>query len=228
MASSAPRRLSRWTATPMLAVAVFGLAACSPPGQESSNVKGTDPATFTSSPAPGGERSEAEPSGSTPHVTLRDPSGNEVGTATFADDGGFVKVTVSVHGLKPGFHGLHLHQVGKCEPNSAPPAGGEPGAFLSAGGHFQVGDRNTHPSSGDLTSLQVRKDGGAELTTTTDAVTLSELTADGGHAIIVHADADNFGNIPSRYSLSSGGASPDTQTLSTGDAGGRVACGVVK
>ncbi len=44
---------------------------------------------------------------------------------------------------------------------------------------------------------------------------------------MIHADADNFGNIPTRYALPDNAAVPDQQTLSTGDAGGRVACGVI-
>ncbi len=152
-------------------------------------------------------------------MTLKDPSGASVGTATIAKAGNHLEITVDAHGLKPGFHGLHFHSVGKCEANSTPPAGGAPGDFLSAGGHLQVGEANAHPSSGDLTSLQVLKDGTAKLVTTTDSVTLDELK---GKALIIHNGADNFGNIPSRYV-----PAPDQETLSTGDAGARIACGVV-
>ena len=57
------------------------------------------------------------------------------------------------------------------------------------------------------------------IATTTDAVTLEEIK---GKALIIHAGADNFGNIPTRYA-----PAPDADTLATGDAGARVACGVV-
>jgi len=43
-----------------------------------------------------------------------------------------------------------------------------------------------------------------------------------GSAVIVHASPDNYANIPTRYV-----ATPDSTTFGTGDAGGRVACGVV-
>ena len=99
------------------------------------------------------------------------------------------------------------------------PTGGAPGDFLSAGGHLQVGSANTHPASGDLSSLAVREDGSGLLVTTTDAVTLDQVK---GKALIVHADADNFGNIPNRYSRADGATGPDDSTLATGDAGGRV------
>ncbi|WP_280251350.1 superoxide dismutase[Cu-Zn] [Nocardia abscessus] len=227
MAPSTTRRPSWRTVTPVLAVAVFGLAACSN-SQESSDVQGTTPPVWTGSPAPAGQSSTEH---GTPHtesgakVELKDPSGASVGTANFTEDGSHLQVTVEAHGLRPGFHGLHVHQVGKCEANSVAPTGGPAGDFLSAGGHLQVGSANAHPASGDLTSLEVRSDGAAKLVTTTDKVTLDDVK---GKALIIHADADNFGNIPNRYVRADGVAGPDESTLATGDAGGRVACGVIQ
>jgi superoxide dismutase, Cu-Zn family len=84
------------------------------------------------------------------------------------------------------------------------------------------------PMSGDLTSLQVRKDGGALLVTTTDAFTKDQLLAGQGTAIMIHAGSDNFANIPpDRYTQTNGTPGPDQTTMSTGDAGKRVACGVI-
>ncbi|WP_054812338.1 superoxide dismutase[Cu-Zn] [Nocardia arizonensis] len=227
MAPSTTRRPSWWTVTPVLAVAVLGLAACSN-SQESSDVKGTTPPVWTGAAAPpSGEFGPKHGSDSTnpgAKVDLKDPSGKSVATATITAVGNHLQVQVDANGLRPGFHGLHIHQIGKCEANSAAPTGGTPGDFLSAGGHLQVGSANAHPASGDLTSLEVRNDGSGTLVTTTDAVTLNDLK---GKALIIHADADNFGNIPNRYSRADGVAGPDDTTLATGDAGGRVACGVI-
>ncbi|MBF6175392.1 superoxide dismutase[Cu-Zn] [Nocardia blacklockiae] len=233
MAPSTTRRPSWRTVTPVLAIAVLGLAACTN-SQESSDAKGTTPPVWTGSAAPGGtgehasgEHGTGEHSaapGDSVSVQLKDPAGVQVGTATVAKSGSHLEITVEAHGLKPGFHGLHVHQNGKCEPNSTAPAGGPAGDFLSAGGHLQVGDQNAHPASGDLTSLEVRQDGTAKLVTTTDAVTLDELK---GKALMIHAGADNFGNVPSRYTQANGTAGPDAETLATGDAGGRIACGVI-
>ncbi|AHH21924.1 Cu/Zn superoxide dismutase [Nocardia nova SH22a] len=227
MAPSTTRRPSWRIVTPVLAIAAFGLVACSN-SQESSDVKGTTPPVWTGSAAAEGTSGSAEqqaPSGDSVSVQLKDPAGAQVGTATIAKSGDHVEITVEAHGLQPGFHGLHVHQYGKCEANSTAPSGGAPGNFLSAGGHLQVGDPNTHPASGDLTSLEVRKDGTAKLVTTTDAVTLDELK---GKALMIHAGADNFANIPNRYLQANGGApGPDAETMATGDAGGRVACGVI-
>lgn len=229
MAPSTTRRPSWRTVTPVLAVAVFGLAGCTA-SQESSDVKGTTPPVFTSSPTPAGSGSghgngeHGAPATDSVSTTLKDSNGQTVGTATIGKSGNHLEITVEAHGLKPGFHGLHVHMFGKCEANSTAPTGGPAGDFLSAGGHLQVGDQNTHPASGDLTSLEVRQDGTAKLVTTTDSVTLDELK---GKALIIHAGADNFGNIPSRYSQPGGAPGPDAETQATGDAGARVACGVV-
>ncbi|GAB2647286.1 superoxide dismutase[Cu-Zn] [Nocardia goodfellowii] len=226
--TSATRRPSWRTVAPVLAVAVFGLAACTN-SQESSDVKGTTPPVWTGADAPpqgepGKETGDAH--GSQGHkVDLKDPSGASVGTANIVQSGNHLQFTIEAHGLKPGFHGLHIHSFGKCEPNSVAPTGGPAGAFLSAGGHLQVGSANTHPASGDLTSLQVRADGNAKLITTTDAVTMDDIK---GKALMIHADADNFGNIPNRYLQANGAAGPDQNTLATGDAGDRVACGVIQ
>ena len=159
------------------------------------------------------------------------PDGKQVATAKFEFDNGYVTVTVQTTGLgqlTPGFHGMHIHNVGKCEPNSVAPTGGAPGDFLSAGGHYQAPGHTGMPESGDLSSLQVRNDGAALLVTTTDAFTKDDLTSGAGTALIIHAGSDNFANIPpERYTQVNGAPGPDQTTMSTGDAGKRVACGVI-
>lgn len=164
------------------------------------------------------------------NVPMNNAAGDQVATATFEFDDGYITVRVETTEpgqITPGFHGLHIHSNGVCEPDSTPPTGGEPGDFNSAGGHFQAPGHEGHPASGDLTSLEVREDGSALLVTTTDTVTREQLLADGGTAIIIHSDADNFGNIPERYQQEDGTPGPDEDTLATGDAGDRVACGVI-
>ncbi|MGB6181630.1 MAG: superoxide dismutase family protein [Rhodococcus sp. (in: high G+C Gram-positive bacteria)] len=238
MASSKRSRVAHrnLVIAPLAAVAVFGMVACSN-GEEPSDVVGTTPPVFTSSPAPAGavgeEGEESHSSGgesetAAPAMTgdLMSPEGDSVGTVSFAEEDGHLVVTVEAEGLTPGFHGLHMHQNPVCEPNSVAPSGGEPGDFLSAGGHLQVGGNTGNPASGDLTSLQARDDGTAELMTTTDAVSLDDVTD--GVAVIVHSGADNFANIPPRYTLPDNAPVPDETTLSTGDAGTRVACAVVE
>lgn len=224
------------------ALAVFAtpvvlLAACSPPNEMPSDAPGTTPAIWTGSPAPSGAESEPGGTDSADNLVARltTPDGGQVATATFefSKTGGneFVTITVQTTSpgiLTPGFHGMHIHGVGKCEADSVAPGGGAPGAFLSAGGHFQAPGHNEHPQSGDLTSLQVRSDGTALLVTTTDAFSRQELLDGEGTALIIHADDDNFANIPAdRYTQVNGTPGPDQTTLTTGDAGKRVACGVI-
>lgn len=227
----------RALAAVLFATPVVLSAACSPPNEQPSDAPGTTPSIWTGSPAPSGAASEPGGSGESESLVaqLKTPDGGQVATATFefSKDNGkdFVTITVETTSagiLTPGFHGMHIHGVGKCEADSEPPGGGAPGAFLSAGGHFQAPGHSEHPQSGDLTSLQVRSDGSALLVTTTDAFTKDELLAGEKTAIIIHADDDNFANIPAdRYTQVNGTPGPDQTTLTTGDAGKRVACGVI-
>jgi Cu-Zn family superoxide dismutase len=124
-----------------------------------------------------------------------------------------VEVTVTVTGLKPGPHGIHIHAVGKCE---AP-------AFTTAGGHFDPGPNGemnpdtNHPfHMGDLPNIVADATGKATLKATTNRVTLSDgllsiFDAD-GTAIIIHANPDQGVTGAAGSGLSGGG---------------RVACGVV-
>ena len=211
------------------AVIVPFAVACAP-NEPIATEPGTTPPVWTGSPSPtpsgeaghgGGHGSGAgATSGETLTANLATADGTEVATATIEFTDGFATVTVettTAGELTPGFHGMHIHQVGSCE-----------GDFTSAGGHFQAEGHSGHPSSGDLSSLQVRNDGSAKLVTTTDAFTAEELLSGTKTAIVIHEKADNFGNIPAeKYQQVNGTPGPDQQTLSTGDAGGRVACGVI-
>jgi Cu-Zn family superoxide dismutase len=222
------------TVAALLALPAFAISGCSP-NEPVATQPGTTPSVWTGSPAPstqaGEGQQEAAPAGNKLTAALKNASGATVATADFAFSSGFVTITVKTTSpgqLAPGFHGMHIHSVGKCEASSVAPTGGEPGDFNSAGGHFQVPGHSGHPASGDLTSLQVRQDGTAELVTTTDAFTSEDLLAGAKTAIIVHEKADNFANIPpERYQQINGTPPPDQTTLATGDAGKRVACGVI-
>ena len=217
------------------------VAACAPPGQVPSSVPGTTPAVWTGvehAPQGHGEKAgekaapQAAPIGEKLVAELKTPEGATVATAEFLFNGGFATLTVkTTEGgvLAPDFHGLHIHSTGKCEPNSVAPAGGAPGDFLSAGGHFQAPGHTGYPMSGDLASLQVKADGTGQLVTTTDAVTAEQLLAGNKTALIIHEKADNFGNIPADRYQQIQGAAPgaDEASMNTGDSGKRVACGVI-
>lgn len=232
----------------LFSVPVVLLSACAP-NEPIATKPGTPPPVWTGAPAPSGgseqghgghgggtapgpvPNSPASPS-DTLTARINAPDGSQVAAATIEFRDGFATVMVQTTQpgkLTPGSHGMHIHTVGKCEANSVAPAGGAPGDFLSAGGHFKGDGGPDHPAhAGDLTPLQVRPDGTAMLVTTTSAFTREELMADPGTAIIIHAGADNFANIPAeRYQQTNGAPPPDATTAATGDAGKRVACGVI-
>ncbi|WNG88274.1 superoxide dismutase family protein [Mycobacterium sp. ITM-2016-00317] len=225
-------------AATLFAVPALALSACAPPGEVPSDSPGTTPPVWTGSPSPtagpdehgSGHGGGASATGEALSADLKLPDGTTVATADFTFSDGYATVTVEATGgaLEPGFHGMHIHSVGKCEANSVAPTGGAPANFNSAGGHFQAAGHSGHPASGDLSSLQVREDGSAMLVTTTDAFTAEQLLEGEGTAIIIHEKADNFANIPpERYQQINGDPPPDQTTLATGDAGARVACGVI-
>jgi len=138
------------------------------------------------------------------------------GTATLAEyqhgDSRLVQIHLTVSGLKPGQHGVHLHAVGKCE---AP--------FTSAGGHYDPGpagnpdpDANHPYHMGDLPNLTVGADGKGQLDATTTRVTISDgpltLADADGSAIIIHGNPDQGVTGESKSGVSGGP---------------RIACGVI-
>ncbi|OBH89008.1 superoxide dismutase [Mycobacterium sp. E2989] len=154
----------------------------------------------SAAPSSSGETTTPAPNGESLSAQLKTPDGRTAATATFDFAGGYVTVTVkTVAGgiLTPGFHGLHVHEIGKCEPNSVAPTGGPPGNFLSAGGHYQAPGHTGKPESGDLTSLEVRSDGSAYLVTTTDAFNRDELLGGNKTALMLHG-AENTDNAMER------------------------------
>src|ERR1700722_89398 len=174
-------------ATLLLSVPVVAASACSSP-QHPSSQPGTTPAVQSGAPGSSATTTPAPGAGSLT-AQLKTPDGREVATATFDFTNGYVTVTVKTTAagiLAPGFHGLHVHAIGKCEPNSVAPTGGPPGHFLSAGGHYQAPGHSGMPESGDLTSLEVRQDGSAYLVTTTDAFTREQLLAGDKTALMLH------------------------------------------
>lgn len=177
-------------ATALLGLPVAAVTACSSP-QHASSQQGTTPPVHSDAPT---SSAEAPPgAGGSLTTQLKAPDGRSVATATFDFSGGYVTVTVKTTTpgvLAPGFHGLHVHEIGKCEPNSVAPTGGPAGNFLSAGGHYQAPGHTGKPESGDLTSLEVRQDGSAYLVTTTDAFNRDELLAGAKTALMLHGVSD--------------------------------------
>jgi Cu-Zn family superoxide dismutase len=170
-----------------LALPVVAVSACSSPQHASTQPGTTPPVQSGSSPSPAS--SGPAPGPGALSAQLKTADGREVATATFDFSNGYATVTVKTVAagiLTPGFHDMHIHAIGKCEPNSVAPNGGPPGNFLSAGGHFQAPGHTGLPESGDLTSLEVRQDGSAYLVTTSDAFTRDQLLAGDKTALMIH------------------------------------------
>jgi Cu-Zn family superoxide dismutase len=156
----------------------------------------------------------------TASASLIDTNGNTAGEVRVLVSGGKMQVTarVQVPGEFTGFHGFHIHATGVCDPKAAN------GPFSTAGGHLSEAGTTHRSHWGDLPALLVNRDGTASMTVRTDRVDLAKLFDADGAAVVMHVGPDNFANIPTRYAPNG----PDTATLGTGDAGGRLACGVLR
>ncbi|WP_214108428.1 superoxide dismutase family protein [Acrocarpospora catenulata] len=153
-------------------------------------------------------------------TVIRNVQGAQTGELTLKRAAsGKVRVTVTMRGLTPGWHGFHVHAVGKCDPKAIDPASGTP--FFSAGPHYDSDARDHANHSGDFPPLLAAANGIASATFETDRFRLAQLTDADGSAVIVHAGPDNLANIPPRYH------GPDADTLKAGDSGVRIACGVI-
>lgn len=198
---------------------LLALTACGNGGGEAAPSPAADSASATGTAA-------ATASGGLATATVRNTDGSEVGTVEFTEaDGALMEVRARFSGMEPGYYGFHIHGTGVCEAeSSAPDDPGKTGAFLSAGGHLGSAEADHPDHAGDMPSLLVTKSGDARLTFRTDRLTGGNLMDDDGSAVMVHEHTENYANVPQRYSSDG----PDSDTLKTGDAGKRLACGVVE
>jgi Cu-Zn family superoxide dismutase len=167
-------------------------------------------------------------------TTLRDANGRVVGTVKFHINRNSMSVNAK---LRPNanversrFHGLHIHA--NNDPANgrgciADPAGPRADWFVSADGHLSESAQGHGAHNGDLPSALVMADGTARLRFRTDRIEPRILR---GRAVILHAEPDNFGNIPlgtesNQYTANSAAATE--LTARTGNASHRVACGVI-
>jgi Cu-Zn family superoxide dismutase len=151
----------------------------------------------------------AKPKGVT--VPLKTSTGQDAGSASFAPSKGKVSIKLKLKNLPAGEHAVHVHEHAACD---APD-------FKTAGGHFNPAAKKhgiENPMghhNGDLPqNVTVAANGTGSATFTVDYLSLDpsasdSIFANGGTSIMVHEKAD------------------DMKTDPTGNAGGRIACGVI-
>ena len=154
------------------------------------------------------EETAQEPIPLRARAELNPTEGNIVsGTVYFEQANEEVTITADLNGLSAGKHGFHVHETGDC---SGP--GGS-----SAGGHFNpLNVKHGSPTDlehhvGDLGNIEADEQGNAHFELTVDFLSLGEeFYSVLGKAVIVHAQEDD---LDSRF---------------VGNAGPRVACGVIE
>ncbi len=152
---------------------------------------------------------QSQVSAQTANLEMLNSHGKTVGYATLTEQPAGVKISLQAWKLSPGPHGFHIHAIGRCDTPS----------FLSAGGHFNPdgkkhGLKNPAGShAGDLPNLVAGPDGAATAEVMVSQVTMgpgkNSLFGREGSALVIHASPD------------------DEQTDPAGNAGARVACGVI-
>ena len=125
-------------------------------------------------------------------------------------EGGAVTVTGEINSLSKGLHGFHVHEFGD-----------NTNGCISAGAHFNPHgkehgapeDENRHV--GDLGNVEAGDDGIAKVNITDKLISLTGPLTIIGRSVVVHADPDDLGKGGHELSKT------------TGNAGGRLACGVI-
>jgi len=144
------------------------------------------------------------------NAEIKTADGKDVGTATLTQTPDGVRIAIAVKGLPPGEHAFHVHAVGKCE---------APG-FTSAGPHFNPENKKhgklNHEGhhAGDMDNVSIPANGNLTLTVVNKDITLDKgkpnsVFQAAGTTLVVHANKDDYMTDPA------------------GNAGDRIACGVI-
>lgn len=138
---------------------------------------------------------------------IKDARGRTIGTAKAMNHGGMLMVEVKGRGMPAGTRAVHVHTMGKCEAKTK---------FETAGPHWntagkQHGAQNPQgPHDGDMPNMNVMTNGMASYSAMISGQSVAGLLDADGSAVIVHEAADDYRTDP------------------TGNAGGRIACGVFR
>lgn len=131
------------------------------------------------------------------------------GEATFTEQDGKMQINVQIQGAPEGSHGFHIHEGSSCDENGQAAGGHWNPDNTPHGSVVENGFAKAHP--GDFANIEVDEKGMG-----TKQLAVDKLTMAGegkynilGHAVIIHANGDNF-------------------EQPTGNAGGRIGCGVIQ
>jgi Cu-Zn family superoxide dismutase len=147
--------------------------------------------------------------GALARATIESRSGSNVtGTATFTElSTGGVRAQVRIENAPPGTHGLHIHEKGDCSAPDASSAGGH----FNPGGMPHAGPGELKRHAGDLGNIEIKPDGTGNLELTSDLLTVKPgPNSVVGKSVVFHEKVD------------------DLKTQPTGNAGGRLGCGVIQ
>jgi superoxide dismutase, Cu-Zn family len=146
---------------------------------------------------------------------VMDAKNATIGTARFIPIAkGGTQIIVSIDGLPPGMHGMHIHEFGSCNPLRD--TQGNVTVFGAAGGHFDPMNTMHHLGpmggghAGDLPMLKIDDGGHGALAYYAPNIATSGANSIVGRSIVIHANADNY-----------------TDTPPAGGSDGRIACGEI-
>lgn len=184
----------------VLVSALLCVAACSPANVQEAPLPDSGDAP---GPADGVFPSMMRMSGD-----VLDAEGGPIGNINLIEgpNGVLIEVNITANGLTPGWHGLHLHQVGDCsDVGTFKLSGGHVGKI--EGGHGLLNQKG--PEGGDLPNIYAGSDGSAGYEAFSTLFSLSDLADEDGGALIIHESRDDHLSQP------------------IGGAGARVACAVI-
>ena len=162
-------------------------------------------------------------------AVLRNETGAAVATVVFTPTRGGTVVAVAAR-TTAGIHGFHVHANDNpangdgciADPTQPPNT-----FFVSADGHYNPGAGTPGNHAGDMPPLFASANGSASSSFVTDRFTTADVR---GRAVILLAGNDNLGNIPvgvAANQYTANAADATTLTANTGNAGNRIACGVI-
>ena len=189
----------------VFAILLVGISSCTP--QRQGDEGESDTTAMGGEMEPMEEESMASPSAV---AQMEAKSGSNVsGTVTFTSVEAGIHLMVDLKGVSPGKHAIHLHEFGDCSAPDGTSAGGHWNPTSEAHGHISETDEFHF---GDIGNLEVGEDSTVTYETTIEIWNIGEDESANivGKSVIVHAGEDDFTSQP------------------TGNAGGRIACGVIQ